>query len=373
MLIFDSKRYFSFRFMSNHHVGWPELDSPLYVRIPLATLNFLIALAGISGNIFVLHASIANSALKIDRISVVYLESLAVSDILMSISVYLTTGITILAKHWIFGAGFCYFTKIATMSATYNETLAIAFLSIYRVWMLRKPPSARQDINMRLVYILAASLHFVGVGVVLLIYAAYPQWKILGDPAVDNCSYTNLFIIDIDVDEATSTHGQMGVSLIPTFAFVVIPMLITVGTTALIFKVFLGYDHKMGRKHDRALRVIKLLLFVCVTFVLSYTALIISSLYNTFKGSSPPALRGIVNYFLAINVISNPFIYVVISPHFRGYLRQCGRRFKSVINRRKPSVDLAPGAHSSTFRRHSTFNKSGNSEDMVTNNVVNEE
>ncbi|KAL5257082.1 hypothetical protein ACHWQZ_G012119 [Mnemiopsis leidyi] len=357
--------------MSTDHVGWLVLDSSLAIRIPLATLNFLIALAGISGNIFVLHASIANSALKIDRISVVYLESLAVSDILMSISVYLTTGITILARRWIFGKEFCYFTKIATMSAAYNETLAIAFLSIYRVWMLRKPPSARQDINMKLVYVLAASLHFVGVGVVLLIHAAHPQWNILGNPAVDNCSYADLFIIN--VGEKNATHGHKSVSLIPTIAFVVVPMLITVGTTALIFKVFLGYDHKMGRKHDRALRVIKLLLFVCVTFVLSYTALIISSLYNTFRGSSPPVLRGIVNYFLAINVISNPFIYVVISPHFRGYLRQCGRRFKSVLKRRKPSVDLAPGAHSSTFRRHSTFNKSGNSEDMVTNNVVRDE
>ena len=352
--------------MTSDHPEWPVLDSPIETRALLATLNFLIALVGISGNVFVLHASLVNSALKIDRISVIYLESLAVSDILMSVSVYLTTGITILAQRWVLGSGFCYFTKIATMSATYNETLAIAVLSIYRVWMLRKPPSARQDINMKIVYVLAASFHFVGVGVVLIIYAAHPEWKLLGDPTEDYCNHADLF--SIQVTEVNVTHERMhkGLTLIPTLAFVVIPMVITVGSTVLIFKVFLGYDHKLGRKHDRALRVIKLLLFVCVTFVLSYTAMIISSLFNAFRGSSPTALRGLVNYFLAINVISNPFIYVVISPHFRGYLRQCGRRFKSIVKRKRPSVDLDP-THSSTFRRDSTFNKSDNSEDLVTN------
>ena len=60
---------------------------------------------------------------------------------------------------------------------------------------------------------------------------------------------------------------------------------------------------------------------------------------------------------------------MVISPHFRGYLRQFGRRVKSVIKRRRPSVDLEPNKqHSSIFRRHSTFNKSDNSEDLVTKN-----
>ena len=147
-------------------------------------------------------------------------------------------------------------------------------------------------------------------------------------------------------------------------------MVITVLTTLKIFQVFLGMDNKMGRNHERAYRVIKLLLFVCVTFVISYLVLVISSFYNTFIGTTPVALRATVIYFLSINVISNPFIYVIISPHFRGYMTACVRRVRGPCCRGRVSVEpTCTQVKYHDSERHSTL---GKSEGMVARNVSQE-
>ena len=323
------------------------------VQIVLTILNLLIVVVGTSGNIFVLYASRVHGALKIDKVSVIFLESLAVSDVIMSLFVYLPSAITVAANRWILAKGFCYVFKVAIVSATYNETMVIAVMSVYRVWMLRKPPGVRTEIRLMWVYVLAGVLQVVGACVVLLTYFVKSSHQ---HDRTETCNVSNIIItLDLDIQ---------WLGMLSTTIFVMIPMIVTIATTCRIFCILCGYDAKMGQKLGRRYRYIKLLLFVCVTFFVSCVPLIFASIYSAVSGALPTILDHFVNYFLAINVISNPFIYVMISPHFSGYLNKCAKKVRAMccIASRRPHEDSTTKEHDS--ERQSTFRKS---EEIVTN------
>lgn len=319
-------------------------------QVILTIVNLMITIVGICGNLFVLYASRVHKALKIDKTSVIFLESLAVSDVILSLVVYLPSAVTIVAGKWILGQEFCYFSKVATISATYNETLVIALMSVYRVWMLRKPPGVRSGVKMGLVYGVAVVLQLVGGGVMGATYLVYPATS-TNHTWNGTCDISNIFTLDLP--------GQFQwLGLLLTTVFVLIPMIVTILTTGRIFFVFCGYDKKMGRKNKNRYRFVKLLLFVCVTFVASYVPLMVSSIYSFFNEAALPRFLELsVNYFLAINVISNPFIYVIISPHFSGYLKECGKKIRALccIQTSPPREDASEDNDS---ERHSTFRKS---------------
>ena len=287
------------------------------LRWTLIFLNFLITIIGLSGNIFVLYCSRVHHALKVDKVTVLFLESLAISDIVVSVCLYFTTGVKLAAKHWVFGSGLCYVTNIATISSTFNETLVIAFLSVYRTWMLKKPPGVRSLINIKYMYLLAVG--FQCIGCVFLVVVKHSTGEAESDLFFDwyNGSCVNTLFTNRNKNFTVYT-------IVTTFIFIITPLAITLFTTSYILNTFMGYDCRTKR-NKRAFRVVKLLLFILIAFILSYAMTVISCIYSLVH--EPPRWMEIsIFYFVAINVFCNPFIYVIISPYFRGYLKEkCGQ------------------------------------------------
>ena len=66
----------------------------------MITITLLIIIMGVSGNIIVLIGSIKYKALKMDKVSVILLENVAVADLMMTIMFCIPMLITLIAEKW---------------------------------------------------------------------------------------------------------------------------------------------------------------------------------------------------------------------------------------------------------------------------------
>ena len=64
-------------------------------------------IVGVAGNSAVLYLSLVHKALKLDPITLMFVHNLAVSDILVSLLLYLPMFIVLCTKRWVLGKGLC--------------------------------------------------------------------------------------------------------------------------------------------------------------------------------------------------------------------------------------------------------------------------
>lgn len=84
-----------------------------------------VVLLGLSGNLFVLYASLVRKALMLDRPSLVLVHVLAVVDILSSVLIFLPILVTLVAKKWVLGEAICGFQGFFFIAPLQCEMLVI--------------------------------------------------------------------------------------------------------------------------------------------------------------------------------------------------------------------------------------------------------
>ena len=94
---------------------------------------------GLAGNGFVLYATVRYNAIELDRASVLYLQNLAVADILILIFYSLPFLLVLISRRWIIGEILCYLTFYITCIAGFVDNFTILGISCYRVWVLLCP------------------------------------------------------------------------------------------------------------------------------------------------------------------------------------------------------------------------------------------
>ena len=98
-------------------------------HIILILYNVVVVLVGILGNITVLYSSLLFSAIKLDPVSLMFVHTLAVSDILVSIFVFLPMLVTLIWRRWVLGPGVCYLVAFLMSPPIVNEVLTILSIS----------------------------------------------------------------------------------------------------------------------------------------------------------------------------------------------------------------------------------------------------
>ena len=113
----------------------------------LIFFNVIIIIFGVSGNSIVLYASMIHKALNIDRASLMLLENLAITDILITLVYFVPMLITLSAHRWVLGFEFCFLSAFIFQDVLLlNEIFITVSISCYRMWMIKTPPAVRENI-----------------------------------------------------------------------------------------------------------------------------------------------------------------------------------------------------------------------------------
>ena len=86
-------------------------------------------IVGLFGNTTVLYLSLVHNALKLDPISLMFIHHLAVSDILVSLIMFLPMLIVLCARRWVLGKVLCFGSAFLFSVPLIYEVLTILSLT----------------------------------------------------------------------------------------------------------------------------------------------------------------------------------------------------------------------------------------------------
>jgi hypothetical protein len=98
-------------------------------HILLTIYNTAVVLVGILGNLVVLYSSLRHQAIKLDPVSLMFVHTLAVSDILITLLTFLPMLATLIGRRWVLGSELCYLVAFLSSPPLVNEVLTILSIS----------------------------------------------------------------------------------------------------------------------------------------------------------------------------------------------------------------------------------------------------
>ena len=291
----------------------PTNDSSLEVLlddsqiIPLAIWATAVTILGIAGNVTVIFSSIRYNAIKMDKVSLLLVQNLAVADLLYILQNVFPAAANYSARRYVLGKAYCFFSaQMAFISAQVN-TITVLTITAYRLRLVCSPLSS---ISLKVAKIGIAVI-WVTASTTTIICLAYKSESVFSQKSA-KCFST------IYVNKAASVLFRIvfgGIVIIPLIAIVIInAILFTISIRSnRRFKESSHIHTSTARTNARALTTVCAL---SSAFVISWTPYLI---YLVWKGIDPD-MPFVVEQFsqccLMINSFCNPILYTMTNKRF---------------------------------------------------------
>ena len=214
------------------------------------------------------------------------------------------------------GASMCFIIASLKQAPYINEILILVALSVYRLWMLRKPPGMRNVFSDLRAHTLIALLWCVSIAVIVGFIAA--DVYAFYDPAALNCRSSNFY-------EARLLYVNLAVLVL----LVIVPLFIIISTNIAIIYLAVRSTIKTGqggqgllghglKQHRTAVIALSC---VCWGFIISYIPYFSVKMLSIAGGHVPLWLDLLKLYVTSISASVNPCIYFVTNHKFRKYVK----------------------------------------------------
>ena len=321
-------------------------------QIAYSSLSMIVIIFGTVGNIAVIVGSTWFNALKMDKVSLLFVRNMAVADILFVFCRYVPSFTTAVAKQWLFGERGCFlFGYLAPVPACV-ELMSIVMLSFYRLYVLKKPKSQRSYQMARMCSIVKGAIIFSWLFIPLVwLSTVFIGFPISPGPKGTLCVIAYNFWED---DKAEEIRIITGVFLI---AFVILPL-------AVIFTVNNYIMYSICKSSSRVnssvpKKILAIVPLVCLAYFMSYSLTVVyTPLLNFRTGPRTNTLRDIyifVHYMEGLSVVCNPFIYCIRDEFRRFVLRFVKCEFEH-LEVAQSSFSTGDSEHRSTKRTIITAN-----------------
>ena len=259
---------------------------------------------GLSGNMFVLHGTIAHKAIKLDDMSLWIIKNLAVTDILNCVFFLLPMIITQYAGNiWIFGDTLCKLSAIFRWTFGGANAFLINALSINKLHRCVFPlkslmPSKRRQVLVTVSTILFCLISPSFIGARLM----HESSEVYFHPSRSNCEqkYPN---------STTESHLMVIDKIVLLSTGFVLPNLLMVVTNT----VLLGYAAK---KTNTRLNKLNVLIVILVTSSFLLSSLPSFIILGIGIDGTP---RDFSWSIMFLSVWINPPIYAVVNSQFKAY------------------------------------------------------
>lgn len=245
-----------------------------------------------------------------DDTTLVFIENLALADILITVLYYFPMFLTLVFDRWVFGSGLCWFVGFFSSHVPFlAEILVIVSIAVYRVWVLKKPPETRKLVTVTHVKVLISAIWFV-VTIPVLYWVGAGAYAFY-NPRILVCASSNHTPTDSILYTSTKIF---------TVIFVAVPMVIVFFTSVKIMHTICVHTLSVGISLMPHIRSIITVNLICWTFLFSYSPIFVMIVVKS-SGRSPPVWFGLFQVFAkSVHVIINPFIYVATNTRFRHFV-----------------------------------------------------
>ena len=271
----------------------------------------LVIVLDLTGNGFVIFATVARNAIKLDKMSVWIIQNLAVVDIANAIFVLIPAATSFFADgFWMLGPFICKLIFGYKYSFTIGNIFLINFLSLNKLirclFPLRNLVSTRRQRLSVTFTVLTVML----IGPTRKLYDVFISTKTLV-----RFSEVHGICIAHEATEGTTVNQPL-VERLLHFTFNVLPLIVLIAVNAgLVCFAVRSTKRKVNRKN------VLIVILVTLAFVATYIPFVVQ--YQTYVNNfheAPATLR--VGLFIGfISTFSNPFIYMATNDSFRNFTK----------------------------------------------------
>ncbi|KAL5248626.1 hypothetical protein ACHWQZ_G017714 [Mnemiopsis leidyi] len=314
--------------------------------VPLATYTLLITLLGLLGNTLVVYSSIRYNAIQLDKVSVLFVQNLAVADLIYIFCNVLPSAITYLTRRYVLGRPYCFANAVLTFIPGSVNTLTILALTAYRLLIVISPYRAISRARARVI---------VGL-----------TWLLALGPVVIALAYrSNSVFVRTYAACVSDVYERKEAAVVVTLCLgtiIVLPVLGTTVINAILCAISISLK-KAARQRREAKELVQNgsdppdtgregggvtgllnqlrsgslvpptkqkkknspLLTVCLLsgcFVLSWTPYIVYVLWKTKDPDVSPLLELFAFHAIQLNSVCNPILYTMTNRRFGRYVKQ---------------------------------------------------
>ena len=279
-------------------------------------------IVGVSGNVFVLYATIFHNAIKLDEMSIWIIKNLAVADFCSCIFVAVPAIANLYSEgEWVFGSGLCYAHAIIVFSPVTANAVLVNILSLNKLMRCMYP----------LTYLNCSRLSKTLVSLFTVIISSIPMaWNVV---ALSNRAFSYVLIRINDehitalrtctayfLDTNTVTKTTRIVVSVAT-VFTAVPCFTLIITTTKLMVYALKNTNRPINKRNVLMAIL-----VTASFLSSFLPFTIYAVAHFFPRTiSDKLLEEMFEWACAFSFLcswSNPVIYVLTNKSFRDFTKR---------------------------------------------------
>ena len=274
----------------------------------LAAYNTLVTVLGLSGNTLIIYSSLRYRAIKLDEVSLLFVQNLAAADLLYIFCNVLPSTITFIARKYVLGEVYCFVSAQISFVPGSVNTLTILALTAYRLRLVYSPlhhsisPRAAK-IMIFFIWVLATTAMDISLG--FKSHSVFVQ-------TTAKCFST------IYQNVVASTLFKFAIGCV-----VFVPILgITILNTILCV---IAYRSRVSMKDssNRNKPGTKALTTVCLLsglFVISWAPYIIYVMWKSHSQDVPLEMELLAFQVIQLNSCGNPILYTFTNKRFGRYV-----------------------------------------------------
>ena len=283
------------------------LDLRISQVVPLSIFCFFMTTVGIIGNATVIYSTVRYKALKLDAVSLLFIQNLALADIVYVIVAIFPSFVTYSARGWVLGQGWCFVQAQLAFTPGFANSMLVLAITVYRLLLFTVPHRA---VTIR-----------TGRLCVTLIWSVA-----IFTPAILNGYLGTKGVFQIRTGACiSSVYDDATVAvLIISLLLVLIPIVII--TIVNISICIIAIRHSTtSSAHNKTIRRRKnksLVMTGCLSgvFVLSWMPQVVSNLAKPWFPDQPNEVYILAYNSISINSCLNPVLYSLTNKNFRKYV-----------------------------------------------------
>ncbi|XP_063678541.1 C-C chemokine receptor type 4-like [Bolinopsis microptera] len=286
----------------NKTLGFPEAGYWF-----LVTYHSLVLLLTVIGNLTVFASSRLYNEVNVDSISIVFVEMLAILDLIIAFSYSLPVAITLAANKFILGAAVCFIQGNVSYITIFIQLITIQTISLYKLFTLLRPLSSYSLTSKQ------AKLFVAGV-------TAFSTFYMFCCLVMGQFYYFDPYLLSCQISGQTDPRKSMVISaLVALVLFVLLPITTILLSNAYILRIVYRSSKKKSKMPSKA--ALTTLTSISLSFLIFTTPTFARVLLQTlFKGTIPSWYFVTQLELLFLNSATNPIIYTFTNTRFRRFL-----------------------------------------------------
>ena len=292
-----------------------------YVNVIQIISGQISLLLGLSGNFFVLYASVFHNVIKLDKMSVWIIRNLSVVDIGNCIFVLVPNLVTMYSnRRWLFGRWFCYVNASYRFSFFVTNLVLVNLLSFNKLLRCFRPlrnlhPSKRQRFLVTLFVLITFTVPILWICYGFMdrfMWISITEYPDEIETSYNCISYT-------DADAAGPIRNHLHFMLITVFNLLPCVTLVISNTVLIV------YAARKSRTHIKK-RSLLVVILVTVSLLLSFGPMYAAIIFRSVTSSEFEEFTWSLAFWSSW---SNPVVYLAVNPSFRQFTV---RQVKSLVH-----------------------------------------